>query len=223
MKRVITTSQLILMHQIICRNSFPTTQAGLQLILTALCRGGGHRGHVGRFWPAFPPPLLRGEQLSLLTGLAGQRPMQSHVNSYYFFPKRKTLLFGKPDAVLSAPPSPLSCPSCPQECSGSHAHRPAGPRFRKHPFPPTPAAHPTLWPFPAKRVCAPHPHPRHLLPGPLIHSRERQRSVPIVPVLGGADKFTHHPVQAGASTLPQVRKSSNPSSATRLTPACFIF
>ena len=106
MKRVITTSQLILMHQIICRNSFPTTQAGLQLILTALCRGGGHRGHVGRFWPAFPPPLLRGEQLSLLTGLAGQRPMQSHVNSYYFFPKRKTLLFGKPDAVLSAPPSP---------------------------------------------------------------------------------------------------------------------
>lgn len=169
----------------ICWNSFSTTQAGLWLILTALCRGGGRRGHVGRGPACLSSSAAQGWAAFSADWLARRVPkrrcvpMQSHVNSYYLFPNRKTLLFGKPDSVQPAPSSPLSCPSCPQECSGSRAHRPTGPRFRKHPSPPTSAAHPTMCPFPAKCVCPP-PDPRHLLPGPLVHSRERQKSVPIV-------------------------------------------
>ena len=137
----------------ICWNSFSTTQAGLWLILTALCRGGGRRGHVGRGPACLSSSAAQGWAAFSADWLARRVPkrkcvpMQSHVNSYYFFPNRKTLLFGKPDAASS----PLSCPSCPQECSGSRAHRPTGPRFRKHPSPPTSAAHPTM--------CAPHPTP----------------------------------------------------------------
>lgn len=133
----------------ICPNCFPTSPAGLCLVLTAPCRGGGRGGQVGSGPACLPSSEALGWAAFSADSLAGRVPeiryvvpTRSHVNSSSFFPTREPWLFGESDAAQAKPALQLSqlLPGMQWVAAAPAPTGPSGPRFRKHPSPPTPMA-----------------------------------------------------------------------------------